>query len=404
MPFSYNEYTADGVQTQFIINKPYISQSHIKVYFNGLEANFNWINDSTVEPVNTPINGTKVRVARETPTTNRFVDYQNGASFNEATLDLDANQLLYIMQESLDQAVNNMVRDVASNTINAMGGVIRDVANPIEDQDAATKAWVLANLESEFNAVFALKMETKGYRDETLGYRDEANQWVQDFRNMNYVADIATGEPEAAYDPVTNTLHLYLQQGPAGPQGIQGPQGVMGPQGDIGPEGRIGDVGPAGPQGPMGPAGPTGARGPEGLQGNTGAAGPMGAQGIQGERGLQGPEGAVGPVGPQGAIGQTGAQGPIGPQGVQGIEGPVGPQGIQGPKGDKGDKGDTGDQGPVGPDGAIGPQGPMGVSPLELAFGRFMIDENGMLVMEYVGNITEGTFELQPDGTIIVNT
>ena len=88
----------------------------------------------------------------------------------------------------------------------------------------------------------------------------------------------------------------------------------------------------------------------------------------------------------QGVTGETGPAGPAGPQG------PIGPEGIQGI------------QGPVGPDGAVGQQGPMGATPLGLAFGRFYLNAEGELMIEYYGDANDNDFRIDADGFLYVET
>ncbi len=91
-------------------------------------------------------------------------------------------------------------------------------------------------------------------------------------------------------------------------------------------------------------------------------------------------------------------------------DGPAGPRGPQGPPGGAGpdgDKGPTGDQGPTGPQGSEGPEGPegpMGSTPLGLAFGRFFVDSNGDLKVQYYGSGNGNDFSFNSDGELIVET
>jgi len=144
--------------------------------------------------------------------------------------------------------------------------------------------------------------------------------------------------------------------------------------------------GPSGPRGPVGPTGPTGPTGPQGIQG---VKGPQGVQGFRGE------------IGPKGATGSTGVEGPVGPlgpEGPRGVEGPLGPEGPEGPEGPRGLPGDTGDKGP------LGDKGPMGSTPLGLAFGRFFVNSNGELNIEFYGDASENDFTIDEDGFLSVTT
>lgn len=172
----------------------------------------------------------------------------------------------------------------------------------------------------------------------------------------------------------------------SGPRGPAGPQGNSGPTGPAGPTGSQGPVGPQGIQGFRGDVGPVGATGPTGVEGPQGPQGPKGDQGIAGP---QGPQGVQGETGLQGPIGETG---PTGPQGPEGIQGPTGVEGPQGPSGATGDKGPTGDQ------------GSMGSTPLGLAFGRFFLNEEGELNIEYYGDAADNDFTINEDGFLTVTT
>jgi len=91
-------------------------------------------------------------------------------------------------------------------------------------------------------------------------------------------------------------------------------------------------------------------------------------------------------------------EGPRGPQGDRGVQGSQGPPGRIGPPGPKGDRGAPG------PSGSPGPQGPMGPTALPLAFGRFLVDENGDLHIEFYGEAHEEDFVINSEGQLEVRT
>ena len=175
------------------------------------------------------------------------------------------------------------------------------------------------------------------------------------------IDDPAGGYPAAGAFPVSNkpngcavkkdSVFIWNQIGP------QGPQGVAGPQGSAGATGLQGAVGATGLQGATGPSGPQGPLGLEGRPGAEGAPGPVGAQGPSGVTGLQGPPG---PAGVDGAPGAVGAQGPAGTTGLQGRDGPAGADGASGATGAAGADGAAGATGATGAAGAVGPAGPQG--------------------------------------------
>jgi hypothetical protein len=101
-------------------------------------------------------------------------------------------------------------------------------------------------------------------------------------------------------------------QGPAGPAGPAGPTGPQGPIGAEGPVGIEGAPGPIGAEGPMGAQGPEGPQGADGATGPAGADGPPGPAGADGATGPAGADGPPGPAGPAGADGPPGPAGPAG--------------------------------------------------------------------------------------------
>ena len=100
-------------------------------------------------------------------------------------------------------------------------------------------------------------------------------------------------------------LAIQQQQQNIGPVGPEGPPGI-GEAGQNGSDGSTGPTGVTGPKGPPGstllqngPTGADGAKGPTGSNGGlgaTGAQGPVGAQGVKGEQGIQGIQGSNGTI------------------------------------------------------------------------------------------------------------
>lgn len=464
MANAYIDYTSNGNQTLFNFSFPYIDESHVKVYVDGEPVPFNWVNAGAIsfdEPV---LTDKVIRIARETPK-NRLVDFNNGETLTEEALDTAALQGVFIAQEAEDFLGETLSVGLSSH-FEALDRRIKDVADPQEPQDAATKKWVenygasqltdakkiLDNLGAMTMHMNRLPYGEAGYVtvDKGAGIIDfhlsegpqgpagpqgpegplgpAGPQGVQGIRGIQGPkGDQGIRGQEGAQGPMGPTGPRGIQ-GIEGPQGIQGPTGLQGPRGEQGPkgdQGAQGVQGETGLQGPTGATGPTGPRGPTGLQGPTGAVGPTGPQGEagpagpKGETGLPGPTGATGDTGPQGEAGPAGPKGPTGLQGPTGAvgptgpkgdtgdvgpRGPAGPQGIQGPKGDKGDKGDKGLPGDTGDKGPTGDQGPMGSTPLGLAFGRFFLNDEGELNIEYYGSAADNDFTIDADGFLNVTT
>lgn len=359
MSYSISTIIADGTGGTLAVPFPYLDKSHVVLFVDAYEVPFTWEDDQTIRPTNIPPKDAWVRIVRRTSPGGRLVDYEAATALREEDLDRDSLQAFFLAQELLDLASGNISAADATGNLDAQNKRIRNVADPIDEQDAATMGWVQNDMDSVYRKALVI--------------RDELHKLTTKLEPLPYGSTGYTN-----YDPNTGILTVHLSEGPQGPAG---PQGIAGPNGPEGPQGL---------EGPRGPQGPRGIQGPKGDKGDTGIQGPIGLQGPEGDMGVRGPAGGTGPTGPRGEVGPRGAQG------EQGIQGPAGP------KGDKGDRGDVGPQGAAGPDGAIGERGPMGSSALGLAFGHFSINTSGDLLIEFYGNADQNDFVITDDGYLKV--
>jgi hypothetical protein len=226
---------------------------------------------------------------------------------------------------------------------------IASVADPTNNQDAATKAYSDTKVaKSTATTKGDLFVATAASTVTRLGVG--ANDYV-------LTADSTTAEGVAWKVTPTGPQGAQGPQGVAGPQGPEGAKGAQGAQGAQGSQGPQGANGADGAQGAIGPQGPEGAKGAQGAQGAQGSQGPQGANGADGAQGAIGPQGPEGAKGAQGAQGAQGSQGPQGANGADGAQGAIGPQGPEGAKGAQGAQGAQGSQGPQGATGAQGAEG-----------------------------------------------
>jgi hypothetical protein len=113
----------------------------VKVFVGGVETFlFTWVTGSSISITTAPANLALVLIQRVTPTT-PIVDFVDGSTLTESLLDTSSLQGLYVVEEGRDIADSSMLLDVTDNKYDADSKVIKNVANPVNPQDAATKAW-----------------------------------------------------------------------------------------------------------------------------------------------------------------------------------------------------------------------------------------------------------------------
>jgi len=93
-----------------------------------------------------------IKFTRASNQTARLVDYQDGSTLTEATLDQDGNQTFFMAQEAIDK-VGDAIGLNASNVWDAQNKRITNVADPTSNQDAATKTYVDGILTTNNTAV-----------------------------------------------------------------------------------------------------------------------------------------------------------------------------------------------------------------------------------------------------------
>ena len=139
MANTYINYAGDGTTKLFAFAFGYLDKTHVKVTVDGVDTAFTWNSDSIVSVSPAPAGATVVRVYRDTPKT-PLVDFSDGESLTEADLDTSGLQSLYVAQESDDTVADKMAPDASTN-FDAKGKRVGNVADPVDDQDAATKLW-----------------------------------------------------------------------------------------------------------------------------------------------------------------------------------------------------------------------------------------------------------------------
>jgi microcystin-dependent protein len=149
--FSFVQYPISTTTVgPFSVSFPYIAAYQVEVRKNGTllvsGTDYTWPTSSTVQLVANAVNGDLIEVRRNTlkkadGTIGRLVDWSNSAKITESNLDKADLQCFYLAQEAFDAAANAM-QLASDGTYDATTKRIKNVVNPLNAQDAATKQYV----------------------------------------------------------------------------------------------------------------------------------------------------------------------------------------------------------------------------------------------------------------------
>ena len=137
-------YTADGVQTVFSFPFDYLRKAFVYVEENSetvLEQGVDYTVDSkTVVFPSAPAEGTVLRIYRETSTT-RLVSWADASVLRASDMTVQQVQELHILEEQEYWIKENAI--VRNGTQwDAKGFPIKNVGDPVDDKDAATKEYI----------------------------------------------------------------------------------------------------------------------------------------------------------------------------------------------------------------------------------------------------------------------
>ena len=168
MAFSTQRAVSDGTMAYLDVSIQYIKRADIGVFYNGLPANpatWAWVGTTDKRIAFTPNvpNGVEVLLKRTTQIDTIINVFSAGAKFNNATMDLDFTQLLYLNQEAVEGAA---LTDIF-NDVDFHGYKIKNLGLAVDDNDAITFGQLKGMSNNAYNAQIAAEAA-----------RDLAQKWA----------------------------------------------------------------------------------------------------------------------------------------------------------------------------------------------------------------------------------
>ena len=137
---SFVQYQADGIQTNFTFSFRYIDREYITVRVGETTiTDFIFVNANEINIDPAPAVGLIVTIRRETESTEKLVDFEDGGIITEELLDMQFDQVIDLVQEAKDVA--NQAVFISLETMTGDAGFARliNVGDAVDPQDAMNK-------------------------------------------------------------------------------------------------------------------------------------------------------------------------------------------------------------------------------------------------------------------------
>ena len=150
MAFAIDTYTGNGSTTSYSVTFPYITTADVVVTVDGvtktLTTDYTFSNSSTIAFGSAPANSSIIKITRSSNRNARLVDYQDGSTLTEASLDQDGNQAFFMAQEAIDITEGTLNISTTTDQWDATNKRITNVADPVDNTDAVNKQFISNNI------------------------------------------------------------------------------------------------------------------------------------------------------------------------------------------------------------------------------------------------------------------
>lgn len=184
MAFSWQEQIKSAGTQDIQCDIEYLDKSYIHVYLDGVETTgYTWTSSTNIRLNTALAASTTVLLIRKTGREYLYIEFASGSPFIEVNVDSQNTQFLHLAQELVEgRAIPGFYGTISMN-----GYRITDLANPINSQDATTKAYVDA-ADTLLGQRIDAEAATRKAADDALSMRTSAleNTFISGVETVSY--------------------------------------------------------------------------------------------------------------------------------------------------------------------------------------------------------------------------
>lgn len=184
MAFSWQEQIKSAGTQDIQCDIEYLDKSYIHVYLDGVETTgYTWTSATNIRLNTALAASTTVLLIRKTEREYLYIEFASGSPFIEVNVDSQNTQFLHLAQELVEgRAIPGFYGTISMNRYR-----ITDLANPINSQDAATRAYVDA-ADALLGQRIDAEAATRKAADDALSMRTSAleNTFISGVETVSY--------------------------------------------------------------------------------------------------------------------------------------------------------------------------------------------------------------------------